>query len=154
MTTRYGCPVSNALGTLCRFFNWGVMMMQQNVFRILAIGALMGLVAACAEPPPVDEHGQPIARSGEEVYRVACASCHAGGRAGAPRVGEANSAHWQQRYDELGWQGLMSHTVQGWRRMPPRGNCFNCSDEELADSLAHVLSLSHVKRQRDGAEQH
>ncbi len=77
------------------------------------------------------------AKSGEAVYDKACKMCHGSGMMGAPKVGD--SATWNARV-ELGVSKLTEHAIEGIRKMPPRGNCKSCSDEDIANAVAYMLS--------------
>ncbi|MBA4502966.1 cytochrome c5 family protein [Marinobacterium sp. 3-1745] len=76
-------------------------------------------------------------RSGEEIYTGKCAACHATGVLGAPKFG---TNEMQLRLDEKGMETLLSHAINGFNAMPPRGTCNDCSDEEIQASIDHMLS--------------
>nr|WP_116475426.1 c-type cytochrome [Zobellella maritima] len=75
-------------------------------------------------------------RSGEAVFNAACSACHATGAAGAPIKGDA--AAWGPRV-EKGRETLVSHALNGFNAMPPRGACGNCSDEEIANAVDYMI---------------
>lgn len=76
-------------------------------------------------------------RSGEEIYSGKCAACHTTGVLGAPKFG---TNEMQLRLDEKGMDTLLSHAINGFNAMPPRGTCNDCSDEELQAAIDHMLS--------------
>ncbi|SMR77635.1 c-type cytochrome [Marinobacterium sediminicola] len=76
------------------------------------------------------------ARSGEEIYTGKCAACHASGVLGAPKFG---TNEMQLRLDEKGMETLLSHAINGFNAMPPRGTCSDCSDEEIEAAVNHML---------------
>ena len=76
------------------------------------------------------------ARTGDQVYNVACAGCHISGAAGAPKTGDAGA--WASRLDK-GMDTLVKHVVEGYNAMPARGLCADCSDQELADAVAFMV---------------
>ena len=78
-------------------------------------------------------------RSGQEVYQASCAACHNSGAAGAPRLG---AGEWATRLDEKGMDTLVTHTIDGYNAMPPRGGCSDCSDDEIADAVQHIIDDS------------
>jgi cytochrome c5 len=82
------------------------------------------------------------ARSGSDVYAAACTACHATGAAGAPVTGD--KAAWAPRAAQ-GMDTLMSHTINGFNAMPPKGTCADCTDEELRNAVLHMLSEAGVK---------
>lgn len=77
------------------------------------------------------------ARSGEEIYTGKCAACHGSGVLGAPKFG---TNEMQLRLDEKGMETLMSHAINGFNAMPPRGTCADCSDEEIQAAVDHMLA--------------
>lgn len=71
-------------------------------------------------------------RSGEEVYNAACGACHGAGILGAPKKGDASA--WDQRLAK-GFDKTLAAAIAGINAMPPRGNCANCSDEEIGEAI-------------------
>ena len=77
---------------------------------------------------------------GAQTYLRYCYSCHAAGIAGAPKVGFRDQ--WASRA-EPGLEHLLKRTIMGVQPgMPPRGGCRECTDEELAAAIEHMLALS------------
>lgn len=76
-------------------------------------------------------------RSGEEVYTQACSACHAGGVMDAPKKGNADD--WEPRL-EKGMETLLTHSIEGFNAMPPRGGCGNCSDEEIESAIEYMTA--------------
>ena len=74
-------------------------------------------------------------RSGEKIYNTYCVACHATGAAGAPVKGDA--AAWQPRLAQ-GTDVLLTHAIQGFNAMPAKGTCSDCSDEEIAATVAFL----------------
>lgn len=83
---------------------------------------------------------------GEKVYKRRCSFCHASGSAGAPRV--SNKDEWQKRYESQNLDTLVEHVTKGYRMMPPKGTCMNCSPQDLQAAVAYILQLSGVKENR------
>ena len=99
--------------------------------------ALAALLAACDNAS--------AARQPAQIYNGYCANCHAGGGNGAPRVGPAYRMVWSDEMEEDGFDGLVSHAIHGHKAMPPRGTCYDCSDEEIRATVIHMLQLSGAK---------
>lgn len=78
-------------------------------------------------------------RSGEQVYTSKCATCHATGAAGAPKLGDV--ASWSARVDK-GMDTLYTHAIKGFNGMPAKGLCFDCSDDEIKASVDHLVNNS------------
>ncbi|WP_303290249.1 cytochrome c5 family protein [Marinobacter sp. SS5-14b] len=79
------------------------------------------------------------ARSGSEVYDSACMACHTTGAAGAPMIGNAGA--WAPRIEQ-GMDTLISHAINGFNAMPPKGGCGSCSDEEITAAVEHMVEAS------------
>ena len=56
---------------------------------------------------------------------------------GAPRVGDAKA--WQVRLAK-GRKLISQHTLEGYRLMPARGGCFECSDAQLEAVVDWMMS--------------
>jgi len=79
------------------------------------------------------------ARSGDDVYHTKCATCHATGAAGAPKLGDV--AAWAPRV-EKGMAILHDNAMDGVGGMPAKGLCFDCSDEEIKASVDYMVEKS------------
>ena len=93
---------------------------------ILASSILPGLASA-----------QDLA-AGEAVYNKACKMCHATGMMNAPKTGD--KAAWEERAAK-GDTALFASVSSGLNKMPARGNCKTCSDDDLKNATAYLLSL-------------
>ena len=121
--------------------------MKRTLIPLLAVLTL----AACGqqESPPAATQSEPAApapaeaavpapvaaalKSGEDVYKQVCLSCHAFGVAGAPKSGEAGG------WAALASEGQAAVTAHGWvgiRGMPPKGGRADLSLEEFARATA------------------
>lgn len=85
--------------------------------------------------------GDPIAaqppRSGEAVYAATCAACHDSGAAGAPRGGDRVA--WAPRLAQ-GMDMLTQHAMQGFKAMPAKGGCAECSEAEIRAVVEHLAA--------------
>ena len=77
--------------------------------------------------------------SGEDTYKKTCAMCHAGGTAGAPKLGDA--AAWSAR-SEKGLDGMLAVAKMGLNAMPPKGMCMTCSDDDLKAAISYMVDQS------------
>ena len=117
--------------------------MKRTLLPLLAALSL----AACGqqESPPVAAQAEPAApagpsspaavvfKSGEQVYKEVCLSCHAFGVAGAPKSGEPGG------WAALAEEGQAAVTAHGWvgiRGMPPKGGRADLSLEAFARATA------------------
>ncbi|UTW45206.1 cytochrome c5 family protein [bacterium SCSIO 12696] len=78
-------------------------------------------------------------RSGEDIYQKSCFACHATGAAGAPKLGDAGA--WAARIGQ-GLDTLVDHAWNGFKTMPAKGNCFDCSEEEIKAAVQYIVDGS------------
>jgi cytochrome c5 len=97
--------------------------------------SLEGEVASAA--PAASDGGEP--REPKAIYDKYCFSCHATGAAGAPKLGDA--AAWSDRIAK-GMDTLYTHSIQGFRGMPPKGLCMDCSEEEIKATVDYMVEQS------------
>ena len=79
--------------------------------------------------------GPSVAEPNMDKYNKSCAVCHAQGVAGAPKIGDAEA--WAPRLDK-GMEALLASVKNGLNAMPPRGMCFDCSDEEYMELITYM----------------
>jgi cytochrome c5 len=63
----------------------------------------------------------------EAKYGKACATCHGAGVLGAPKKGDTTA--WEPRLKQ-GSDTLLSRVVNGYKNMPAKGLCNDCSDDD------------------------
>lgn len=81
-------------------------------------------------------------QSGEAVYKLACAACHATGAANAPKAGDA--AAWGPRIKQ-GYETLVRHAVGGLNAMPAKGGNPDLDPLEVARAVAYMANLAGAK---------
>lgn len=77
---------------------------------------------------------------GEQIYTHFCASCHAKDpmiAIGAPCVGV--KADWESYTQKQTIDQMLKTIDAGIGAMPPRGGCFECSDEDLKAAIIFML---------------
>jgi cytochrome c5 len=91
-----------------------------------------------------DASGPKVFKTGEEVFKAACASCHATGAAGAPKFGDTGA--WGPRLGR-GYDGLLGSLLKGKNAMPARGgtNPDDISDYELGRAVVYLTSAAGGK---------
>ncbi|MBX2809731.1 MAG: c-type cytochrome [Cellvibrionaceae bacterium] len=104
--------------------------------RLAPIGQLCMAGDACAAAVVTVAAGP---RSGEEVYTSKCIACHGSGAAGAPKLGD--TAGWSARIGK-GMETLYDNALNGFRGMPAKGLCMDCSDEEIAATVDYMVENS------------
>jgi cytochrome c5 len=68
-------------------------------------------------------------------YDKSCKVCHAAGVAGAPKTGDA--AAWEPRLAK-GMEVLVLSVNTGLNAMPPKGMCFDCTDEDYTALIEYM----------------
>lgn len=80
-----------------------------------------------------------IVNVGQQHYEQVCHICHEGGLAGAPKFGD--KADWAPRIAE-GMDVMVKRAIEGYKAMPPKGTCMNCSDEDIKKTVEYMVSHS------------
>ena len=78
-------------------------------------------------------------RTGEEIVKAACGTCHVPGVANAPKIGDR--AAWG-KLARQGLPSLMKTAIAGKGAMPPRGGLPDLSDDELERAIAYMANQS------------
>ncbi len=98
---------------------------------------LLVVVSACGDSAPMETLEAKLARaeallprdpSLAEKYGRSCRTCHVNPESGAPLTGDVPA--WNARFVQ-GGATIAAHTREGIRAMPPRGQCFDCSEDDL-----------------------
>lgn len=100
------------------------------IIATLALAALIAPQAASAQG------GE---RSGKAVVEATCASCHAKGVKGAPKIGDKKA--WS-RLAERGLSGLTASALKGIRQMPPHGANMTLTDTEIERAITYMVNQS------------
>jgi cytochrome c5 len=98
-----------------------------------------GEVTLAGEVTSAPAAGSGGSRSGEEIYNSKCTTCHTSGAAGAPILGAAKD--WTERVGK-GIDVLYTSSISGFKGMPPKGLCFDCSDDELKAAVDYMVDNS------------
>ena len=81
--------------------------------------------------------GAAFAEPDMDKYNKSCAVCHASGAANAPKTGDA--AAWEPRMAK-GMDTLVQSVQNGLNAMPPKGMCFDCSDEDYQAMITYMAA--------------
>ncbi|MDB5858516.1 MAG: putative Cytochrome c, partial [Ramlibacter sp.] len=80
-------------------------------------------------------------KSGEEVFKAQCTTCHSTGAAGAPKLGDA--AAWAARIGK-GFDALVQSALHGKGAMPAQGGG-DFEDTEVARAAAYMANAAGAK---------
>ncbi|SAL40483.1 cytochrome c family protein [Caballeronia arvi] len=101
-------------------------------------------IAPAAQVDIRDANAPRVYKTGEEVYKAVCSTCHAAGTAGAPKFGDAGA--WSARIGE-GYDTLLHNALNGKGAMPARGGTSpdDYSDFEIARAVVYMANGSGGK---------
>jgi cytochrome c5 len=71
------------------------------------------------------------------LYTQICSACHAGGVAGAPKLGD--KAAWAPRL-AAGVDGLTASAIKGKGAMPPKGGAAAASEADIKAVVSYMVS--------------
>jgi cytochrome c5 len=99
------------------------------------------LVLARIQPVGTVVLGEPVGPkgmlSGEQVYTQVCKTCHEGGLAGAPKIGD--KAAWAKIIAQ-GDKTTFAHAISGLNAMPPKGGNSDLTDDEVKRAVAFMVN--------------
>jgi cytochrome c5 len=111
-------------------------------------------VAARIQPVGRVEFGTPSAvqgaRSGEEIVKAVCATCHQAGIANAPKL--ANASDWAARL-KGGLNPLVQAALKGKGAMPPKGGDASLTDDEVTRAVAFMANQAGGKFKEPAAKE-
>jgi cytochrome c5 len=121
--------------------------MASDPLRLMPPGAAGAPLVAAAlllalVPAPRLAQAQGTALSGKDVVDAVCASCHASGAQGAPRIGDKQA--WSKRASQ-GLSSLTEHAIHGIRGMPAHGGNPGLSEMELKRAITYMVNQSGGK---------
>jgi cytochrome c5 len=87
----------------------------------------------------VAQGGASEGKSGEEVYKAVCLSCHQAGILNSPKLGDVQT--WAPRIAQ-GYETLVQHAIKGIRSMPAKGGNVSLSDNEVASAVLYMTNSS------------
>jgi len=76
-------------------------------------------------------------RSGEEIVKQVCSSCHESGKGGAPRIGDR--AAWSKRVSH-GVDAVTDSAIHGHTGMPARGGMASLTDPEMRAAVLYMFN--------------
>ena len=82
-----------------------------------------------------------VLKTGEEVYKAQCTTCHAAGLAGSPKTGDA--AAWAPRI-KTGYDALLTSALKGKGAMGAQGGG-EYNDTEIGRAVVYLTSLAGGK---------
>lgn len=107
-----------------------------NVGQEMALEARIQKIGAVE----IRDANRPL-RSGEEVFKAQCTTCHTAGLVGAPKFGDA--AAWAPRI-KAGYDALLNSAVKGKNAMAPQGGG-DFQELEIGRAVAYMVNAAGGK---------
>ncbi|WP_158935280.1 cytochrome c5 family protein [Burkholderia sp. S171] len=106
--------------------------------------AVAARVAPVAQVDIRDANAPRVYKTGEEVFKAVCTTCHTAGVAGAPKFG--NAGDWAPRIAE-GYDTLLHNALNGKGGMPARGGTSpdDYSDFEISRAVVYMANDGGAK---------
>lgn len=111
---------------------------MDKITRPLALILLCAGMGLAAQASAAEQATQDAERAalGKAVYERSCAGCHNVGVMNSPRLGDKRSLGM---LEHKSLDTLYTHTIEGYRGMPPRGGNPSLSDEEVEAAVDYLL---------------
>ena len=90
---------------------------------------------------PTSRKQPPVQRTGKQIVEARCASCHAQGKGGAPKIGDRDA--WVPRIKD-GFDATVRSAINGHGGMPARGGLANLTDAEMREAVTYMVNKGHV----------
>lgn len=118
--------------------NLKLILKRRSLGHSLLVSMAIMALSACGNSGPKLSELAPIelSSSQQQSYQQSCALCHEIPATGAPQTG--NTEQWQQVFDKP-LSEIMHNVINGYQGMPPQGQCFECSQQDL-EQLVHFMS--------------
>jgi cytochrome c5 len=110
----------------------------------LSDAAVAARIAPVAQVDIRDANAPRVYKTGEQVFKAVCTTCHTAGVAGAPKFG--NAGDWAPRIAE-GYDTLLHNALNGKGGMPARGGTSpdDYSDFEIARAVVYMANDGGAK---------
>jgi cytochrome c5 len=110
----------------------------------LSDAAVAARIAPVAQVDIRDANAPRVYKTGEQVFKAVCTTCHTAGVAGAPKFG--NAGDWAPRIAE-GYDTLLHNALTGKGGMPARGGTSSddYSDFEIARAVVYMANDGGAK---------
>ena len=102
----------------------------------------LGLTACSGEQASAPETAVSLSPRLEQLFLQTCANCHTRPETGAPLAGYHPA--WQKILDK-GLDVTLENTINGYGGMPPGGQCFECTPEDLRQLILFMAQASSDK---------
>jgi len=88
---------------------------------------------------PTNKTAPAVARTGEEIVKAKCHTCHQAGLNGAPKIGDRDA--WTGRV-KRGLEVVVNSAIHGHGAMPARGGLPDLTDAEIRNAVIYMFTQS------------
>jgi len=88
---------------------------------------------------PTNKAAPAVARTGEEIVKAKCFTCHQAGVNGAPKIGDRDA--WTARV-KRGLDVVVNSAIHGHGAMPARGGLPDLTDAEIRNAVIYMFTQS------------
>ena len=86
-------------------------------------------------PPSTKSAKQVLSPELSTIYKQTCSQCHTNSSTGAPVAGDTKT--WQKILSK-GIDATLERAMNGYGGMPPAGQCFECTPEQMIELIKHM----------------
>ncbi|MDX1452022.1 MAG: c-type cytochrome [Oleiphilaceae bacterium] len=110
---------------------------MQHLFKLASFCLILLYLNGCGT---ANSHlPEPVKLDAElaSIYQTTCQNCHGNAASPAPQTGD------QERWQSIlsaGMDTVMERVMGGYRGMPPAGQCFECSPEQLQQLVLYMAA--------------
>lgn len=125
---------------------------RRKLFRLFSWLVCLFLLSACSsEQSQTPEPKIQLTPELSKTFQQTCALCHTKPATGAPQAGDTQT--WQKILDK-GMEATLARTINGYGGMPPGGQCFECTPDDLRTLILYMRQSAVVEdpSSRNGAE--
>ncbi len=114
-------------------------MIALRVIKSCFSGIMLSVLVGCSS----GSSSVTATSTGAEIYAQSCAACHSGGfkgwMTGAPELGDKTV--WKPLIVK-GVDAMTTFSIKGVNKMPAKGGCKSCSDEQIKATVEYMVGQS------------
>ena len=111
--------------------------MSKTFYTLMLISLFLLIIACSPEPKEANLTTEAVQISPDlsAIYQRSCKNCHEVEATGAPLTGDTN--RWSDIMAK-GMETVLDRALSGYQSMPPFGQCFECSPEQIEKLISYM----------------
>ena len=93
---------------------------------------------------PTSKQKPVVKRTGDQIVKMRCATCHEAGKGGAPKIGDRDA--WIPRLKD-GLDATVRSAINGHGAMQARGGMPDLTDAEMKDAVTYMMNRGRAPEQ-------